>query len=142
MNAANNRDFYGMNQMLDPLIDKRRVEFLDSVSALHWCCYAGHVELVNRLLDTGCDPFLADPVNYETPVYYAVKSSNAYIISILLKRFGPLILCHENVKFKTPFLVAVSEFTCDDLVAVLHVLEFLYLSGVSLDEQDNNVLFT
>uniref|UniRef100_A0A3B0N5P1 Palmitoyltransferase n=1 Tax=Theileria annulata TaxID=5874 RepID=A0A3B0N5P1_THEAN len=138
MNSSNNRDFYTMNQMLDPLIDNRRVGFLDSVSALHWCCYAGHVDLVNRLLDVGCDPFLADPVNYETPVYYAIKSSNSYIISILLKRFGPLILCHENVKCKTPFLVAVSEFTCDNLVAVLHVLEFLYLSGVSVDEQDNN----
>nr|PVC50839.1 hypothetical protein MACL_00001956 [Theileria orientalis] len=137
-NSANNRDFYTLNQLLVPFIEKRTFELLDSVCALHWCCFSGHIDLVNKLLDIGCDPFLPDPINYESPIYYAIKSSSAHIVSVLLKRFGPLILCHENRIGKTPFLVAVSEFVEEDILAVLHVLEFLYLSGVSVEEQDQN----
>lgn len=94
------------------------------------------MELVDRLLNAGCDPHYPDDINLETPIYFAIKGSNVAVVQMLVQRFGTEILCHENRRRLTPFLLAASEFVEDNVISTLHMLEFLYLSGVSLEEQD------
>ncbi|GBE61833.1 DHHC zinc finger domain ankyrin repeat containing protein [Babesia ovata] len=118
------------------MLEKNDVSHLDAICALHWACYCGHPELVETLLNIGCDPHYPDDINLETPIYFAIRGSNVPIVQMLVQRFGTELLCHENRKRLTPFLLAASEFVEDNVISTLHMLEFLYLSGVSLEEQD------
>ncbi|KAK1934053.1 DHHC zinc finger domain/ankyrin repeat containing protein [Babesia divergens] len=136
ISAASNRDHESLYKILCPLLDNNDVSQMDAICALHWSCYCGKVELVDRLLNAGCDPHYPDDINLETPIYFAIKGSNVAVVQMLVQRFGTEILCHENRRRLTPFLLAASEFMEDNVISTLHMLEFLYLSGVSLEEQD------
>ncbi|GFE54455.1 DHHC zinc finger domain ankyrin repeat containing protein [Babesia ovis] len=136
ISAATNKDHATLSIVLQPLLETNDIGQLDSICALHWACYLGHEGLVETLLSAGCDPHYPDDINLETPIYFAIRGSNVHIVQLLLKRFGTEILCHESRKRLTPFLLAASEFVEENVISTLHMLEFLYLSGVSLEEQD------
>ncbi|AFZ81442.1 zinc finger protein DHHC domain-containing protein [Theileria equi strain WA] len=136
VDAATSRDLESFRKIVLPLVELGQISRLDSINALHWACYSGFVDLVNILLNSGCDPHYPDDINLETPIYFAIKASNVYIVHLLVERYGIPILCHENRKFMSPFITAASEFVEDNVVETLHILEYLYLAGVSLEEQD------
>ncbi|KAK1442554.1 ankyrin repeat-containing protein [Babesia gibsoni] len=136
ISAASNRDFESLYKIIYPLLEANEVAHLDSLCVLHWSCYCGRVELVDRLLAAGCDPHYPDDINLETPIYFAIRGSNVPVVQLLVERFGTELLCHENRKRLSPFLLAASDFVEDNVIHTLHTLEFLYLSGVSLEEQD------
>ncbi|KAK2198406.1 bifunctional Ankyrin repeat/Palmitoyltransferase [Babesia duncani] len=135
--AATNREIERLQSLLYPLLEARDADNLNSICALHWACFCGNVEFVNSLLEIGCDVFHPDNINLETPIYFAIRSSSVGVVQLLLHRFGTEVLCHENRKQMTPFLLAASEFIEDNIISTLHVLELLYLNGASLEEQDS-----
>lgn len=136
VNAATSKDLEVFKKIVLPLVELGQMAKLDSINALHWACFSGFVDIVEMLLNSGCDPHYPDDINLETPIYFAIKASNVYIVHLLVERYGVPILCHENRKFMSPFVTAASEFVEDNVVETLHILEYLYLNGVSLEEQD------
>ncbi|VTZ67155.1 palmitoyltransferase DHHC1, putative [Plasmodium chabaudi chabaudi] len=134
--CAKNQDFIKFQILIQPYILNNDIEMLNTINIMHWACYSGFTELVQKLIALNCDIEKEDLVNSDTPIYYAIKNSNYEIVLLLIKHYGSSILFHKNRRQMSPFLTAISEFNEDKILEALHILEFLYLNGVSLEEQN------
>ncbi|CRG95262.1 palmitoyltransferase, putative [Plasmodium gallinaceum] len=136
--CAKYQDFIRMQILIQPYILNNDIEMLNSINILHWSCYCGFTELVKKLIDLNCDVEKEDLVNSDTSIYYAIKNSNYEIVLLLIKKFGASILFHKNRRKMSPFLTAISEFNEDKILETLHILELLYMNGISLEEQNEH----
>ncbi|GAW80784.1 palmitoyltransferase [Plasmodium gonderi] len=136
--CAKHQDFIRLQIVIQPYIMNNDIEMLNEINILHWSCYCGFTELVKKLINLNCDIEKEDLVNNDTAIYYAIKNSNYEIVLLLIKHFGISILFHKNRRKMSPFLTAISEFNEDKILETLHILEFLYLNGVSLEEQNEH----
>ncbi|CDO62463.1 palmitoyltransferase, putative [Plasmodium reichenowi] len=135
---AKYQDFIRLQILIQPYLLNNDIETLNSINILHWACYCGFTELVKKLISFNCDIEKEDLVNNDTPIYYAIKNSNYEIVLLLIKCFGISILFHKNRRRMSPFLTAICEFNEDKILEALHILELLYMNGVSLEEQNEH----
>lgn len=135
---AKYQDFIRLQILIQPYLLNNDIEMLNSINILHWACYCGFTELVKKLISFNCDIEKEDLVNNDTPIYYAIKNSNYEIVLLLIKCFGISILFHKNRRRMSPFLTAICEFNEDKILEALHILELLYMNGVSLEEQNEH----
>lgn len=96
-------------------------------TALHWATWF-RLDLITLLLERGADPKAAN-VNGETPVHWAAKCSNIQALKLFAERKGDLLSIRDSDGW-SPFIMAAQWDNAP-------LLEWFYLRGVMVDEQDN-----
>ncbi|KAF8822663.1 DHHC zinc finger domain-containing protein [Cardiosporidium cionae] len=145
MVAALNRNGEKMTSLLEGSLSSNDIGLLNELNAIHWAklkeimctaAYCGDAYLVFRLLGMGCDVSQEEKLNHETPIYFAVKGVNFKIVKLLVEYAREEILTHKNRTLMSPFLIAASDFPEDRISEMLCIMEWMFLHGVSLEEQD------
>jgi palmitoyltransferase len=98
-------------------------------TALHWATWFRQMPLLNLLLEKGADPATANSVG-ETPVHWAAKSANIEVLK-LFTAHKPELLSVKDIDGYTPFVIAAQ-------MDMLATMEWFYLQGVHVDEQDHH----
>jgi len=101
---------------------------MDGNTALHWAAWFKLDALVQRLLERGARADIGNS-SKETAVHWAAKSSNTHALNLATKNERGL-LSQRDVDGFTPFLIAAQNDNAP-------ILEWMYLKGVSVEEQDD-----
>lgn len=96
-------------------------------TALHHACWEGYNSKVAVLLEYGAE--MVCNGYQETPVHWAMKSNNMKAINLMLDKHGIGILTQKDISGFGCFLLSAQE-------DKPNIMEWLYLKGVSLEEQD------
>jgi len=97
-------------------------------SALHWAAWFKLNALVSRLLERGARPDLANAVG-ETAVHLAAKASNLTALEVI-SGGDYMLLSPRDRDGMTPFIISALHDSAP-------VAEWLYLKGISVEEQDD-----
>eukprot|EP00406_Dinophysis_acuminata_P069523 CAMPEP_0179286504 /NCGR_PEP_ID=MMETSP0797-20121207/39778_1 /TAXON_ID=47934 /ORGANISM="Dinophysis acuminata, Strain DAEP01" /LENGTH=769 /DNA_ID=CAMNT_0020995395 /DNA_START=1 /DNA_END=2311 /DNA_ORIENTATION=- len=100
----------------------------DGNTALHWAAWFRSDALLARLLGHGAR---ADARNHagETPVHWAAKSSNIQSVQAMTEGDHSMLSQRDTDGF-TPFIILAQNDNAP-------VMEWMYLRGISVEEQDN-----
>jgi len=99
----------------------------DGNTALHRAAWFKLETLAEKLISKGCDPKIQNKWG-EIAAHWAAKCWNTHLLSLLKHEIS--LLSARNVDGVTPFIVASQS---DNI----GIMEWLYLRGVSVEEQDN-----
>ncbi|KAH7649641.1 binding protein [Cryptosporidium bovis] len=133
--AAQRRDKNTLHNIIQQLIETGNIEILNESSALHWSVYYRWDDVAINLINLGCDPFTGD-INGDTAIHYCVKSGNFSMLKYFHEKYGSRIFYVKNRNNFGLMLTAASETSEGKIHEVLRIMEWLYLKGYSLEEQD------
>ncbi|TRY53343.1 Palmitoyltransferase [Cryptosporidium tyzzeri] len=133
--AAQRRDKNTLHNIIQQLIETGNTGILNESNALHWSVYYRWDDVSIHLLSLGCDPFMGD-INGDTTVHYCIKSGNFSMLKYLYEKHGNKIFYVKNRNQFGLMLTAASEVAEGRVQDLLRVMEWLYLQGYSLEEQD------
>lgn len=116
---------------------RTRPHILDRMLVLHFVVWTNdNNDLAQVLLDIGCNPFAAD-FNGDTALHYAVRGGNLRLLVYLFDRLGEEIFNVINIHHCNLLLTAAAEASDERTYEILHLLEWLWFRGFSLETQDN-----
>ncbi|KAF7457629.1 putative palmitoyltransferase [Cryptosporidium felis] len=133
--AAQRRDKNTLHNIIQQLIETGNSAILNESNALHWSVYYRWDDVSFHLLNLGCDPFMGD-INGDTAIHYCIKSGNFSMLKHLHEKYGNKIFYVKNRNQFGLMLTAASEVAEGKIQDLLRVMEWLYLQGYSLEEQD------
>ncbi|CAE7376426.1 akr1, partial [Symbiodinium pilosum] len=117
--------------VMEMLAQGYRVDGQDSLgnTALHWIAFFRLDTLISPVLEKRARP---DIVNYsgESPVHFAAMSSHVAGLDAMTRANRALLSLHDKDGY-TPFIVAAKQDNSP-------VMEWMYLQGVSTEEQDDD----
>ncbi|PFH32390.1 DHHC zinc finger domain-containing protein [Besnoitia besnoiti] len=117
--------------------DAGAVGALRELCVLHHACALGDVALIKQLVSRyNLDPESRHPQNLETPVFFAIRNAHFDVVRFLVKLAGPSCLTAQTRGCMTPFLAAAAAKHDERPRDLLKILEFIYLHGASLEEQN------
>ncbi|CAK0875700.1 unnamed protein product, partial [Prorocentrum cordatum] len=100
----------------------------DGNTALHWATWFRLEALAERLVERGARVDAANSQG-EAAVHWAAKSSNVHSLDTMTRGDRGLLSLRDCDGF-TPFLISAQNDNAP-------VMEWLYLKGISVEEQDN-----
>jgi len=101
---------------------------MDGNTALHWAVWFRLDILVGQLLERGAQPDARNAAG-ESPVHWAAKASSLQAIQAMM-RGDHGMLSHRDCDGLTPFIILAQNDNSP-------IMEWMYLKGVSVEEQDN-----
>jgi len=99
----------------------------DGNTALHWAAWFNLDTLAEKLISKGCDPKIQNQWG-EIAAHWAAKCSNTHVLN-LLKHDISLLSARDMDGFTLLIISAQND--------NIGIMEWLYLRGVSVEEQDN-----
>ncbi|KEP64539.1 UNVERIFIED_CONTAM: DHHC zinc finger domain-containing protein [Hammondia hammondi] len=111
---------------------------LTELTVLHHACFLGDVSVVKQLIsEYHMDPEARHPLNDDTPIFFAARNAHFEVVRFLVNLVGPQCLAAQSRTCMTPFLATASATHDERPHELLKILEFMYLHGVSLEEQNS-----
>eukprot|EP00927_Polykrikos_kofoidii_P048807 TRINITY_DN43004_c0_g1_i1.p1 TRINITY_DN43004_c0_g1~~TRINITY_DN43004_c0_g1_i1.p1 ORF type:complete len:691 (-),score=94.61 TRINITY_DN43004_c0_g1_i1:117-2189(-) len=101
---------------------------MDGNTALHWASWFLQDNLVDRLLEGGARVDIVNTTG-ESPIHWAARASNIHAMEVLSKGDPDLFSVRDCDGFTALIILAQSDNA--------PVMEWLYLRGISVEEQDN-----
>jgi len=100
----------------------------DGNTALHWAAWFKLDSMANKLLERGARPDVGNSSG-ESAVHWAAKSSNVHALGAMTK-YDRGVLSLRDCDGFTPFIISAQNDNAP-------VMEWMYLKGVSIEEQDD-----
>lgn len=100
----------------------------DGNTALHWAAWFKLDSMAIKLLERGARPDLGNSSG-ESAVHWAAKSSNVHALGVMTK-YDRGVLSLRDCDGFTPFIISAQNDNAP-------VMEWMYLKGVSIEEQDD-----
>jgi palmitoyltransferase ZDHHC13/17 len=104
-------------------------------------CWSSELnDVAQFLMVLGCNPYYGD-AHGDTALHYAARGLNLSLLKYFFNVYGYTILETLNKNNFNIFLTVVIEASDEVSYEILHVLEWLYLNGCSIENQDIHVRF-
>jgi len=100
----------------------------DGNTALHWAAWFKLDSMATKLLERSARPDLGNSSG-ESAVHWAAKSSNVHALGLMTK-FDRAMISQRDCDGFTPFIISAQNDNSP-------VMEWMYLKGVSIEEQDD-----
>ncbi|OII71968.1 DHHC zinc finger domain-containing protein [Cryptosporidium andersoni] len=133
--AAQRRDKNTLHFIIQQLIETGNASILNDSNTLHWTVYYQWDDVTIHLLSLGCDPFRAD-INGDTTLHYCVRSGNFSMLKYFYEKYSSRIFSVKNRNNFGLMLTAASENVENKVQDLLRIMEWLFLQGYTLEEQD------
>lgn len=140
MQAAQRRDIPRLQILVAALVHHHRLNpsQLNACLVLHHVAWTGELnDVADFLLSLGCDPYFPD-INGDTVFHYIVRGCNLKFLKALHAVYGSRVLEVLNNNHFNLFLTAAAEGPDEKAYEILNMVEWLYLTGCSIESQDAN----
>ncbi|XP_053992561.1 putative ZDHHC-type palmitoyltransferase 5 isoform X2 [Hylaeus volcanicus] len=138
LRLAQRRDVLRLRKTVTMLVqhEKLSVDELNKCLILHHICWSSELnDVAQFLMVLGCNPYYGD-AHGDTALHYAARGLNLSLLKYFFNVYGYTILETLNKNNFNIFLTVVIEASDEVSYEILHVLEWLYLNGCSIENQD------